>query len=86
VYRLRLERGADKAIAQLSGELKQRVATAIAGLRENPRPAGCIRLRGEVTAYRIRIGSYRVLYEIDDGAQVVTVWRVGLRKDVYSIS
>ena len=83
MYRLRLEKGADKAIAQLSGELKPRVATAIAGLRENPRPAGCVRLRGEATVYRIQIGSYRVLYEIDDGAQVVTVWRVGHRKSMY---
>ncbi len=51
-------------------------------LAENPRPDGAKKLKGE-TGYRIRVGNYRVLYEIDDAAQLVIIYRVKHRRDVY---
>ncbi|MDZ4205279.1 MAG: type II toxin-antitoxin system RelE/ParE family toxin, partial [Bacteroidales bacterium] len=58
------------------------IKTAIAGLASNPRPQGCKKLKGEA-AFRIRIGDYRIIYEIDESAIHLTVVSVGHRKDVY---
>jgi len=59
-----------------------RVRAAIAALAENPRPQGCIKLTDR-DGWRIRVGSYRVIYEISDGQLLVTVIRVGNRRDIY---
>jgi len=83
VYRLRLDSEAEKALDRLQGATYQRVVDALLALRETPRPPGCVRLRGHDAGYRIRIGSYRVLYEVDDASRLVTVWRIGHRRDVY---
>jgi mRNA interferase RelE/StbE len=51
-------------------------------LEHDPRPPGCKKLRGR-DAWRIRIGDYRAIYEIDDGRLIVTVITVGHRREVY---
>ncbi len=56
--------------------------SAINGLRHNPRPHGYTKLKGS-EGYRIRVGDYRIVYDIDDGAQIVTIRRAQNRKDVY---
>jgi mRNA interferase RelE/StbE len=58
------------------------IKTAIANLAENPRSFGYKKLRGE-DAYRIRVGDYRIIYEIDDTKVIVTVVSVGNSKDIY---
>jgi mRNA interferase RelE/StbE len=58
------------------------MATRINGLATEPRPPGAEKLSGH-EKYRIRQGDYRVLYSIDDGAQTVTVVKIGHRRDVY---
>ena len=59
-----------------------RILQRIAQLAEDPRPATCKRLSGQ-QRYRVRQGSYRILYEIDDDQLIVTVVKVGNRRDVY---
>ncbi len=54
----------------------------MAALAENPRPTGCIKLTG-MEAYRIRVGDYRIVYEITDRVLIVTVIDVGHRREVY---
>ncbi len=58
------------------------VKSAIAALADNPRPYGYKKLKGE-DAYCIRVGDYRVIYEINDGKIIVTMVSVGHRKDIY---
>lgn len=58
------------------------IKKSIADLAYNPRPAGYKKLKGE-DAYRIRVGKYRVIYEIDDGRILITVVSVGHRKNIY---
>ena len=58
------------------------IKAAIADLADNPRPYGYKKLKGE-DAYRIRVGDYRVIYEINDDKIIVTVVMVGHRKDIY---
>ncbi|HTG61774.1 MAG TPA: type II toxin-antitoxin system RelE/ParE family toxin [Terriglobia bacterium] len=59
-----------------------RVRDAIYALAENPRPPGCLKLSGR-EGWRIRVSSYRVIYEIGDAQQTVTVLHIGHRRDVY---
>ena len=58
------------------------IKQAILNLAENPRPNGCKKLVGR-DGYRIRIGNYRVIYEIFDAELLVDVIAVGHRKDIY---
>ena len=65
---------------------QQRIRAAIDLLAENPRPPSCVALQGEVGVYRVRVGDYRIVYEVLDQVlvvQVVQVVRVGHRRGVY---
>lgn len=72
----------EKEIDSLDGDLKKRIARAIRALADNPRPSGCKKLRGS-DLYRIRIGEYRVIYEVRDDVLFVLVLRVGHRSEIY---
>lgn len=82
MYTVLIERYAQKQIMKLDKKLIPVIKAAIADLADNPRPHGYKKLKGE-DAYRIRVGDYRVIYEIDDDIILVTVVSVGHRKDVY---
>jgi mRNA interferase RelE/StbE len=81
-YTVLIERYAQKQIMKLDKKAITVIKAVIANLVENPRPYGYKKLKGE-DAYRIRVGDYRVIYEIDDGKITVTVVSVGHRKDIY---
>ncbi len=83
-YTVRVERAAEKALAKrIRPENADRVREAIAGLAEDPRPAIASRkLRGR-EGYRLRVGDYRVIYDIDDEEEVVSVLNVGHRQGIY---
>jgi len=81
-YQGQILRRAQKALAQLPRGDYERVRDAIRALAAEPRPPGCKKLVGR-EGWRIRVGRYRVLYEIEDVVRVVTVLDVGHRRDVY---
>ena len=81
-YRVVIERRAQRELDGLPTTIRQRLDAAIARLANDPRPAGCLKLHGE-DAWRIRVGAYRVVYEIQDDQLIVTVIRLGHRRDVY---
>ena len=83
MYRVFLERAAEKDLKRLSSEVHDRVITAIRGLVHNPRPPGCRKLTGSKNDWRIRVGDYRVVYEIADEIRIVRVNRVRHRREVY---
>ena len=60
----------------------ERIDAAILALAETPRPPGCTKLTNQ-EAWRIRVGDYRIVYEIRDTALVVTVIEIGHRREVY---
>jgi mRNA interferase RelE/StbE len=82
MYTVLVERYAQKQLMQLSAVEIPVIKEAIASLAYNPRPSGCKKLKGE-TAWRIRVGNYRVIYEIDDDKVIVIIVSVSHRKDVY---
>jgi mRNA interferase RelE/StbE len=82
VYKLGIKPSAEKDLDRLRGETWQRVLDAITALLTQPRPSGHAKLKGPGGSFRIRIGDYRVIYDIDDGEQTVTILRVKHRRDV----
>ena len=81
-YEVQFEKKAFKQLEKLTEETVEAILEAIEGLEIEPRPAGCKKLKGR-EAYRIRIGDYRVIYEIFDNKLLVLVVTIGHRKDVY---
>ncbi|MGH2403950.1 MAG: type II toxin-antitoxin system RelE family toxin [bacterium] len=82
-YRLEVKRSAEKELRALSQELIDRIWTRIRALTTNPRPRGAKKLAGDVPGYRLRVGDYRILYEIDDTERLVSVRQVRHRRDAY---
>ena len=82
VYEIQIKKKVIKYLGTLRKKDTERIMTAIESLSENPRPVGHKKLSGE-KAYRIRIGSYRVIYEIEDEALKVYIIKAGSRGDVY---
>ncbi len=83
IYKISILRRAQKELADLSKTEFERVRGAILELSENARPIGCKKLVGR-EGWRIKIGNYRVIYEIEDTGKEITVLHVGHRRDVYS--
>ena len=81
-YRLRITRRAQRELRRLPPEIMERIRDAINGLADNPHPPGYRKLRGGV-GWRTRVGDYRVIYDVADDTQVVTVLRSGHKRDVY---
>ena len=82
-YQVEIARRAVKALATLSRNEQQRIRAAIDLLAETPRPPGCVALSGERRAYRVRVGDYRIVYEVFDDRLVVQVVRIGHRREIY---
>jgi mRNA interferase RelE/StbE len=61
-----------------------RIDQKILALANNPRPSGCKKLRGYKDHWRVRVGDWRLVYIIDDGARRVTITRVAHRREVYT--
>jgi mRNA interferase RelE/StbE len=81
-YQLLIERSAQKELSKVPHQDRARIIAAIQGLSEDPRPSGVKKLTGR-NAWRIRVGNYRVIYEIQDNSLVVLVVSVGHRKEIY---
>ena len=83
MYRVLLERAAEKDLSRLSAENHDRVVAAIRSLADNPRPPGSRKLTGSKDDCRVRVGDYRVLNEIADTIRIVRTNRVRHRSDAY---
>ncbi|MBI2197444.1 MAG: type II toxin-antitoxin system RelE/ParE family toxin [Candidatus Rokubacteria bacterium] len=82
-YQITFSRSARRELEALDARLVARLWARILGLSDDARPPGCRKLRGEERLWRIRVGEYRVLYSVDDGAKVVDVVAVRHRRDAY---
>lgn len=80
-YELVFKRSVAKDLRSLPNHAVARILKRITALQDNPRPAGCEKLSG-LERYRIRQGAYRIVYEVTDSALIVTVVKVGHRREV----
>lgn len=83
MYEILIERRAERDLKRLPAEEFSRTIRALRALATEPRLAGCRKIEGSKSDWRIRVGDYRVVYEIDDGAQTVRIMRVRHRSEVY---
>lgn len=83
MFEVYLERAAERDLKRLSREDFYRIISHIKALAGNPRPSGCRKLTGSESDWRIRLGEYRVIYEINKKAKVVKVMRIRHRREVY---
>ena len=81
-YAVDILRTAQKQLAKLDRQAQVRIIDSVNKLAFDPRPASCKKLSGR-PAWRIRVGSYRVIYEIHDGKLLVIVVSIGDRKNIY---
>ena len=81
-YTLTILARAKRELSKINTPYFESISEKLLSLRDNPRPHGCKKLRGR-DGWRIRVGDYRVIYEIDDSKQTVVVMNIGHRKDIY---
>ena len=83
MYEIVIERSAEKDLKRIAAELRPKLVAAIRPLANDPRPPGCRKLVGSENDWRIRVGNYRVIYEIADEIRIVRIIRIRHRKDSY---
>jgi mRNA interferase RelE/StbE len=81
-YSIFLTKKAQKQLDTLSNKISNAIIEAIYTLEDNPRPFGYKKLKGR-TGCRIRVGDYRIIYEIFDSELIITVIALGHRKNIY---
>ncbi|HEY8175832.1 MAG TPA: type II toxin-antitoxin system RelE/ParE family toxin [Gemmatimonadaceae bacterium] len=82
-YTVSFTASAAKDIRALDEDMRRRVGRAIDALADNPRPSGVEKLKGDDNVYRVRVGDYRILYQIADRQLIVLVIRVRHRREAY---
>jgi mRNA interferase RelE/StbE len=82
-YRLVMRPAAERDLRALTPAILARVDARIQELAMTPRPRGVEHLRGPQGGFRLRVGDYRILYDVDDAQQMVIIGRVRHRRDVY---
>ncbi len=83
-YRIKITSRAQKDYKKLDPQVREKISRKILGLENNPFPSQFKPLTGTGTAqYRLRVGNYRVLYDVYDDAREVLILRLGHRKDIY---
>ncbi len=82
-YAVHMRSSAERERRRLQGHIRQRINRHLLQLEAEPRPSGVEKLVGRSNSWRIRVGDYRILYEIDDTNQRVIIHRIAHRRDVY---
>jgi mRNA interferase RelE/StbE len=83
VFRIEWKKSTRKDLRKLPVSTAERIVEAVENLAENPFPNGVEKLSGSEHAYRIRLGDYRIVYEVVTESKLVEIQRVRHRKDVY---
>ena len=81
-YRVTLTSNVKKALMRLPDKIHDAIVATLLKLAENPRPAGVKKLSGR-DGWRVRVGDYRILYTINDQENIVSVFAIAHRRDVY---
>jgi mRNA interferase RelE/StbE len=82
-YIIQFKPAALRQLGMLPRNVQKRIASKVQTLRDDPFPSGCKKLLGEPDTWRVRIGDYRVIYQVRRGILLVLVINIGHRQDVY---
>jgi mRNA interferase RelE/StbE len=83
MYQIEFASRAEPDFRKLPPDVQRRLDPAIQALAENPRPPGCVKLSGEEFVWRIRVGDYRIVYQVRDESLLVLLLKVGHRREIY---
>jgi mRNA interferase RelE/StbE len=85
VYRIEISPAADRDLGKLKGRIRlqdfERLRNAVRSLAKEPRPRGARKIRGAEKAHRIRVGNYRVVYDVYDSDELVLILQVVRRSE-----
>ena len=81
-FEIRFKESVARDLRQLPNRDIERILKRIHKLQKEPRPTGCEKLSTQ-ERFRVRQGNYRIIYEVDDENQIVIVYKVGHRREVY---
>jgi len=84
-FRVSLHRLAKRGLARAHLQMQRRLAVQLQELERNPRPAGVRKLADSANEWRVRVGDYRIIYEIDVEDRQVTVLRIAHRREVETV-
>lgn len=82
-YRIEWRKSTKKDLRRIAKGEVTKIILAVSNLAEDPHPHGCSKIQGSELAYRIRIGDYRVIYEVFENRIIIEIVRVSHRRDVY---
>ena len=82
-YKVEIVKSVEKDIRKVEKRYLPNILDVLHGLAGDPFPANCRKIQGSKKSYRLRSGPYRILFEVDSDAGIVTVFRIRHRKDVY---
>lgn len=82
-YTVLLRPPAERELRAFLPPLRRRINETLLALEGDPRPPGVVKLSGHPNRWRVRVGDYRILYEIDDAAQQILILRIAHRREVY---
>jgi len=80
-YPIIFTRSAQKELNSLPIEISSRLSSKIDALVNEPRPVGCLKLKGRQNQWRIRVGDYRIIYSIDDDTFIINILEVRHRRE-----
>jgi mRNA interferase RelE/StbE len=83
LYRIEFRPAAVRDLAKLDNPAREKIAAKIDALQQDPRPPGTEVLQGHQKRYRLRVGVYRIIYEVKDNMLLVLVIRIGHRREIY---
>ena len=81
-YKIEIKKSAIKELNSIPQKDIQKIITKIHFLSSNPKPQGCTKLTNRED-YRIRVGNYRIIYSINEDILIITVIKIGHRKEIY---
>lgn len=82
-YKIFIERRAEKEFEETPKEIQKKLTSIIVKLKDNPRPPNVRKISGSEDYYRIRVGDYRIVYEIKDKEKRINIFRIRHRKEAY---
>ncbi len=82
MYQIKLDKRVEKELDTIPDKIFDKIKKVISSLKDNPRPLGVKKLTNQ-EHWRIRVGEYRVLYEIDDKDKIIVIFKIKHRKEVY---
>ena len=82
-YRIEIKRSAAKALKEIPKANRKRIVEKIDSLAESPPNPDTTKMKGNNPFHKVRIGDYRIVYEIQEDVFVILVIKIGHRKDIY---